>query len=42
MSRLGSWDPRQFYLMHVGGEVGSGYTVGEVVCLEALPNRYAD
>ena len=42
MSRLSSWDPQQFYLMNVGDEVESGYAVGEVVCLEALPNRRAD
>lgn len=41
MSRLGSWDPRRFYLMDVG-EVGSGYPIAEVVCLEALPNRHVD
>ena len=38
---LGSWDPRQFYLMIDGDEVGSGYAVGEVVYLVALPNRHA-
>jgi hypothetical protein len=42
MSRLGSWDPQRFYLMDVGDEVGSGYAIAEVVCLEALPNRHAD
>ena len=41
MSRLGSWDPRRFYLMDVGDEVESGYAVAEVVCLEALPNPHA-
>ena len=41
MSRLGSLGPRQFYLMDVGDEVGSGYVVGEGVCLAALPNRHA-
>ena len=41
MSRLGSLDPRQFYLMDVGDEVGSGYAVGEVVYLVALPNHLA-
>ena len=41
MSRLSSWDPRQFYLMNVGDEVESGYAVGEGVCLAALPNRHA-